>query len=184
MADGRASLPAAQWLARIKVALAGGASPGEECDRGLLLIERKDGARAVAFLFAAGPTAGAAEVVVLPLREGRNRIGRGSGCDYRSPFPSGLVVEASQWLILCEAGAAQVADAWSSNLSVQLPPSTEDGLGSTVFDRALVEARACPEAVPLPHPATTGQHLLFSPLAEADRLVCAYRTWTFGWVSG
>src|SRR5271155_4830824 len=95
------------------------------------VLERRDGAPAIALLVTWGRDAD----LVLPLREGRNFVGRGTvGHEPYLRMGEPSVVEQAQWFVTCSPGRASVTDAASTNLSVLCPavrewPSPGDRFG-------------------------------------------------------
>jgi hypothetical protein len=84
------------------------------------VLARRDDAETVALLVTLGRNEGD---LVLPLREGRNFVGRGlaASAPYADMPRPRAVVEQAQWFIQCSAGIASVIDAASTNLSVLCP---------------------------------------------------------------
>jgi hypothetical protein len=70
----------------------------------------------------------------VPLREGRNRVGRGTvGSRPYGEWPKPPAVEQAQWGIHCQAGEAQVWDA----------SSTKAAARKLVFTKDVVETAGC-----------------------------------------
>jgi hypothetical protein len=141
-------------------------------------MTRGDGAPSVAFLVTLKRREGD---LIVPLREGRNLVGRGS---VRSrpywEWPKPPAVEQSQWVIHCKAGEAQGWDAGSTNLSVLLPRTLVPGVSLGDWTRGFSELFSVPGAIALPHPnvpAEKYQH----PIYEGDVLRGYYASFMFGW---
>jgi hypothetical protein len=137
------------------IALARAALRGEPTS--LTMLARSDGAPTIAFLVTVGRAAGD---LLLPLREGRNFIGRGVANE--RPFgamPAPYPVEQCQWFITCSDRQAHISDASSTNLSTLIR-----GEQHTL----------------IAHPNTPGvvhQHAL----QEGDVLRSCYATFVFAW---
>jgi hypothetical protein len=155
-------------LARARASLVSGAA-GD-----VVVLPRADGAPAVAFLVTIGRAAGE---LVVPLRAGRDRVGRGDE-DARpfGPWPRPYAVEQYQWRIECGDGSASVADDASTSQSVLVPAAI---VGSIDLARDLRALAAVPGVVELPHPSCPGP--LRHVLAEGDVLRGAYAAFAFGW---
>lgn len=153
------------------------------------VLARRDGAPAIAFLLTIGCSGGD---VVLPLREGRNFVGRGiAGSEPYGVLLRPQIVEQAQWFILCAPNDARVVDAGSTNLSVLCPRAQAQAVAAHAFGWA--EMEKLPGAVVLPHlntflrpgaqgdaeDAAIAHHA--TALHEGDRLRSAYATFVFAW---
>jgi hypothetical protein len=157
----------------------------------LRVLARRDGAPPVALLATLGRSGGD---VVLPLREGRNFVGRGfAGSEPYADLPRHLV-EQAQWFIDCSSpAAARVVDAASTNLSVWcragvVPGTRHDGFGFDGFAE-LPGARFIPHANEL-RAGPVGRAELDEIIVrhglllhEGDVLRSAYATFAFAWTA-
>lgn len=122
---------------------------------------------------------------MLPLREGRNFVGRGTvGHEPYLRMGNARVVEQSQWFVTCSPGRARVTDAASTNPSVLCPavrewPSPGEGYGFDGWAQL-------PGALELAHPNTWPEEIdaavrHATPLREGDVLRSVYAAFVFAW---
>ena len=142
------------------------------------VLPRRDDAAVVAFLVTLARPEGD---LAIPLRAGRNLVGRGSGREPPYSWPEPPAVEQGQWCIACDARGAEVWDAASTNLSVLLPRARVAGLDLGQGVAGFLRLFEAPGAVRLPHPNEPSDRHRY-PLAEGDVLRSCYATFVFGWL--
>lgn len=150
----------------------------ETSDPDVRVLTREDGAPPVAFLVTLNPVAD----LILPLRRGRNFVGRGSDRSrpYR-PTAEGTFLEQCQWFVDCQVDQATVWDAASTNLSVLLPKIVVSTLDLSTGMQGFLDLFKTPGAIPLPHANVRGadhQHAIH----EGDVLRGVYASFAFGWI--
>lgn len=147
-------------------------------DEGLEVLVRSDAADAVAFLVTVGR---AGRDLVVPLRGGRNLVGRGTGTV--RPFgewPRPAAVEQGQWLIDCDEPTADVRDAWSTNLSVLIPADVAAALPADTVAAPFARVGPIAGAILLPHANAPGGDRSRA-LDQGDLLRSYYAWFVFGW---